>query len=105
MTQHETRHGIDFTELADWAESEQATSTPQTSPVFHGEDAQRASRAFLGRGRPSLGSSHATGQGRSPRRQVRLDAETNARLDAFAAEHDTTASSVIRDALNAYLPA
>ena len=76
-----TPAGFDFDALAEWAESDEATHTPQTSPVFRGKDAARASRAFLGRGRPTLGADHATGQGRSPRRQVRLDARTNARLD------------------------
>ncbi|EPH00571.1 hypothetical protein HMPREF1485_00899 [Propionibacterium sp. HGH0353] len=45
--------GFDFDALAEWAESDEATHTPQTSPVFRGEDAARASRAFLGRGRPT----------------------------------------------------
>ena len=48
-----TPAGFDFDALAEWAESDEATHTPQTSPVFRGEDAARASRAFLGRGRPT----------------------------------------------------
>lgn len=96
---------IDFTELADWAESDDATQDPQISPVLRGDDAQRASRALLKRGRPTLGEGHATGQGRSPRRQVRLDVKTNERLDAYAAQTNTSASQVIRDALDHYLPA
>ncbi|MEL4506396.1 CopG family transcriptional regulator [Luteococcus sp. H138] len=100
---HEIRHGIDFTELADWAESDQATRAPQTSPVLHGEEAQRASRALLGRGRPTLGAGHATGKGESPRRQLRLDAETNQRLDAYAAQHHMSASEVMRRALANFL--
>lgn len=55
------------------------------------------------RGRPGLGQSHATGRGRSPRRQVRLPEHTNAALDAYAQAHDTTPSAVIRDAVEAYL--
>ena len=35
--------GFDFDALAEWAESDEATHTPQTSPVFRGEDAARAS--------------------------------------------------------------
>lgn len=62
-----TPAGFDFDALAEWAESDEATHTPQTSPVFRGKDAARASRAFLGRGRPTLGADHATGEGRSPR--------------------------------------
>ena len=50
-----TPAGFDFDALAEWAESDEATHTPQTSPVFRGKDAARASRAFLGRGRPTLG--------------------------------------------------
>ena len=55
------------------------------------------------RGRPNLGQDHATGTGRSPRRQVRLPERTNAALDAYAQAHDTTPSAVIRDAVEAYL--
>ena len=55
------------------------------------------------RGRPPLGQSHATGRGRSPRRQVRLPEHTNAALDAYIEKHGTTASAVIRDAVEAYL--
>jgi len=55
------------------------------------------------RGRPNLGQDHATGTGRSPRRQVRLPEHTNAALDAYAQAHDTTPSAVIRDAVEAYL--
>ena len=55
------------------------------------------------RGRPNLGQDHATGTGRSPRRQVRLPERTSAALDAYAQAHDTTPSAVIRDAVEAYL--
>lgn len=41
--------------------------------------------------------------GRSPRRQVRLPESTNDALDAYVREHNTTASAVIRDAVEAYL--
>lgn len=54
-------------------------------------------------GRPRLGHDHATGDGRSPRRQVRLPESTNDALDAYAAAHGMTASAVIRDAVEAYL--
>ena len=77
----------------------------RVGPVHH-RDGSRVSDDELDailRGRPTLGHDHATGRGRSPRRQVRLPADTNAALDAYAAEHNTTASAVIRDALNAYL--
>ena len=55
------------------------------------------------RGRPALGHDRATGAGRSPRRQVRLPADTNAALDAYAQQHGTTASAVIRTAVETYL--
>ena len=55
------------------------------------------------RGRPGLGQSRATGRGRSPRRQVRLPEHTDAALTAYVEKHDTTASAVIRDAVEAYL--
>lgn len=59
-------------------------------------------RAIMG-GRPTLGHDRATGRGASARRQVRLPEHTNTALDIYAAEHNTTASAVIRDALEAYL--
>ena len=55
------------------------------------------------RGRPGLGQSHATGRGRSPRRQVRLPEHTDAALTAYIEKHGTTASAVIGDAVEAYL--
>ena len=79
--------------------------TPRKPAPCSGARTPRASRAFLGRGRPTLGADHATGEGRSPRRQVRLDSRTNARLDAYAAATGTSASQIIRDALADYLPA
>ena len=54
-------------------------------------------------GRPSLGATHATGRGRSPRRQVRLSEQTDAALDEYVTAHDTTASAVIRKAVEAFL--
>ena len=69
--------------------------------IGHGthRDGSRISDADLDailRGRPGLGQSHATGRGRSPRRQVRLPEHTNAALDAYIEKHGTTASAVIR---------
>ena len=55
------------------------------------------------RGRPGLGQSHATGRGRSPRRQVRPPEHTDAALTAYVEKHGTTASAVIRDAVEVYL--
>lgn len=53
--------------------------------------------------RPKLGHTHATGTGRSPRRQVRLPEDVDAALGAYAAQHHTTPSAVIREAVNDYL--
>lgn len=39
----------------------------------------------------------------SARRQVRLPADLNQRLDSYTAEHHTSPSAVIRDALERYL--
>ncbi|PHP52411.1 ribbon-helix-helix protein, CopG family [Actinomyces ruminis] len=76
--------------------------------IGHGarRDGTRISDAELDdifRGRPTLGRSRAAGRGRSPRRQVRLPERTNAALDAYVEKHGTTASAVIREALEAYL--
>jgi hypothetical protein avisC_01783 len=45
------------------------------------------------------------GSGRSPRWQVRLSAATDAALERYVAAHGTTASAVIRDAIETYLAA
>ncbi|AFV90660.1 MAG: ribbon-helix-helix protein, CopG family [Acidipropionibacterium acidipropionici] len=101
---HEIRHGVDIGELSDWAESDAPFDTPQTSPVLTGDEAKEASRAFLARvGQPTLGHSHAQGTGRSPRRQVRLPEDMNARLDAYASRHGGNASAIIREAVAEYL--
>ena len=42
-----TPAGFDFDALAEWAESDEATHTPQTSPVFRGKDAARASLSLI----------------------------------------------------------
>lgn len=54
-------------------------------------------------GRPRLSGS--TGQGRSPKRQVRLPIDLNQELDARAKREHRSASDILRDALTAYLDA
>lgn len=74
-------------------------------PVVH-RDGSRISDDELDAvlsGRPSLGATHATGRGRSPRRRVRLSEQTDAALDEYVTAHDTTASAVIRKAVEAFL--
>ena len=91
----------DLADLTAWAESD--------GPVDDGftlgdEEARRlADRTMRMAGRPALDSHRATGEGRSPRRQVRLPAELNEELDRFARQTDTTPSKVIRDALGEYI--
>ena len=76
---------------------------PVGQPLGGGDIAdEHALRTLMG-GRPTLGHDHATGRGASARRQVRLPEHTNTALDAYVAAHGTTASAVIRDALDAYL--
>lgn len=91
----------DLAELTAWAESD--------GPVDDGfilgdeEDRRLADRTMRMAGRPALGSHRATGEGRSPRRQVRLPRELNDELDRFAKQTDTTPSEVIRDAVGEYI--
>jgi hypothetical protein len=72
--------------------------------IVDGEAAARLGRQSLRMaGRPSLGSSGALGDGRSPRRQVRLPRGLNSALDEYAEDRNTTASEVIRLAVGEYL--
>ena len=71
---------------------------PDGGGTLKDEDELRAVFA----GRPSLGHTHATGRGPSARRQVRLPEGMNAALDTYAAQHGTTPSAVIREALDEY---
>ncbi|MEK0305985.1 CopG family transcriptional regulator [Bifidobacterium favimelis] len=91
----------DLADLTAWAESD--------GPVEDGfalsdEKAGRLTdRTMRMAGRPALDSRKATGEGRSPRRQVRLPRALNDELYRFARATDTTPSEVIRDALGEYL--
>lgn len=88
--------------LSEWAESDAIFDTPH-GPVVRGAAAAREGRHAVMAGRPNLGQATASGKGPSPKRQVRLDSDTNAALDAYAAAHDMKAAEVIRAALHAYL--
>ena len=90
--------------LAAWGESDAAISAP--GQTCHGEAAAAAGRrAISWAGRPNIGKRHATRQGSSPRRQLRLDAKTSARLDVMAAETGRSPSGIRRTALVDYLDA
>lgn len=94
--------GVDLDALTAWAESDDPAHAPGTTR--HGGEAARAGKAELAlAGRPTLGHRHATGNGRSPRRQVRLPADLNDRLDRLAGKAGKTSSMLIRDAVEDYL--
>ncbi|MCI1650094.1 ribbon-helix-helix protein, CopG family [Bifidobacterium tibiigranuli] len=92
---------FDIDRLVAWAESDEPTKSGVTTA--QGDEAARQGRALLHLGgRPSLGAVHAQGEGRSPRRQVRLPQELNHELDQYVQEEKTSASEVIRLALSEY---
>ncbi|MDO5067642.1 MAG: hypothetical protein Q4D96_10220 [Propionibacteriaceae bacterium] len=104
----ETMQGLTRAERDRWEQFDQDVTSGRVRRVgaVHHRDGSPLAETDLNdilRGRPSLGSSHASGQGRSPRRQVRLSEATNAALDAYAAAHGLTPSAVIRNAVEAYL--
>lgn len=94
----------DFDALAAWAESDDAAEALTDSPSLYGDEAAEESHKVLSRvGRPSLDNEHASHAGRSPRRQVRLSADLNERLDSYTATHGGNASAVIREAVEEFL--
>ena len=108
MSPDSTRAPFTDTEQAYYNQLDEDVTAGRIPAVGRGtrRDGSRISDTDLDailRGRPGLGQSHATGRGRSPRRQVRLPEHTNAALDAYIEKHGTTASAVIRDAVEAYL--
>lgn len=93
-------------ELANMAERGELTPLGPPSGPVHFESAEELAQFITNAhpgGRPNLGANHATGEGRSPRRQVRLPRDLNVRLDDFAKAQAVTPSDVIRDALTDYL--
>lgn len=94
--------GVDLDALTAWAESDDPADVPGTTR--HDEEAARAGKAELAlAGRPTLGHRHATGNGRSPRRQVRLPHDLSDRLDRLARQAGKNPSMLIRDAVEDYL--
>lgn len=94
--------GFDMDALTRWAESDEPTRSGVT--VARCDDAAREGRALVRMaGRPSLGRTAATGNGRSPRRQVRLPYDLNSELDRYVHAESTSASEVIRLAVSEYL--
>lgn len=95
-------------ELADMAERGELSPIGEPSGPVRFESAEEVARFIVSAhpgGRPNLGEDRAAGRGRSPRRQVRLPQDLNARLDDYARAQETTVSDVIRDALTDYLDA
>ena len=108
MTNDPTPTPITEADQAYYNQLDEDVTAGRVPPIGHGtsRDGSRIGDTELDailRGRPGLGQSHATGRGRSPRRQVRLPEHTDAALTAYVEKHDTTASAVIRDAVEAYL--
>ena len=91
----------ELNDLVAWADSDGPVVSGQA--VTGAEADRMADEALRMAGRPSLGHSRATGEGRSPRRQVRLPQELNAELDRYARDEQTTASEIIRLAVSEYL--
>lgn len=91
--------------LAEWAASEAAEIRADDPGVLRGDAARAASRALLeraGAGRPALDPNQPKGAV-SPRRQVRLPDQLNAKVDAIARQQNRTPSAVMRDAIEAYV--
>lgn len=99
---------VDYDALSVWTESdaavvalEETLSTSETRSSVSSTGVAR--RVFASAGRPSL--SRESGKGVSPRRQVRLPDELNARLDAYAKAQGISPSAVMREALQKHLSA
>lgn len=87
-------------ELADMAERGELAPIGEPSAPIRFESAEELAQFIVNAhpvGRPNLGEDRAAGRGRSPHRQVRLD--------AYARAQETTVSDIIRDALTDYLDA
>lgn len=99
----------------EWAERAEAAdfNTPASARRYEGAAAEDEigglldeilsadELATIGRGRPSLDGT--AGNGRSPKRQVRLPRELDAALTERAAAENRRPSAIIRDALSDYL--
>lgn len=101
QNKHELTDDLTSDQLAELAEAGklERIGSPLGGAIIANEDELRA----VFSGRPSLGHTRATGQGRSPRRQVRLPQALNARLEVYTTAHQITASDFIREAVNAAL--
>ena len=99
---------VDYDALSMWAESDAAVVALEEtlaagSTTRGASSGEVAARVFASAGRPRLSGDN--GKGASPRRQVRLPDELNARLDAYAKAQGLSPSAVMREALQKYLPA
>jgi len=103
-----------FTAWAELIETDDYEPRPSGAGVaLEGDAAVAYSRSLLadlgvddepaettGRGRPKVGGA---GKGESPKRQVRLSEELDAKLTERAQRDETTAAAVMRDAIEFYL--
>lgn len=93
-----------------WAEYEDAVAKGEVKvigePVFRNGDTALTEdelREIFGVGRPSLGASHARGEGRSPVIQFSLTREDKERLEHYAASHGMKTSQAARHAVQLML--
>ncbi|KAB1504139.1 CopG family transcriptional regulator [Corynebacterium sp. 320] len=97
----------DFDDLSAWAESDAAVAAVEDAVQTRGleyrtEESDTIEQEFARAGRPSL-NANPMGNGASPRRQVRLPHDLNDALDRYAAETGTSASHIMRLALERFL--
>lgn len=102
-----SKHVDFFNDLVAWAESDAAVAAAEDAVQARGldyrtEDSAAIEREFAKAGRPSL-SAGSVEKGASPRRQVRLPRDLNDALDRYAAENSTSASVIMRQALERFL--
>ena len=94
---------IDYTEWDQQITAAGGLDPAQAHGVHTGAAAARTGKEWLARaGRPSLGADHATGAGRSRKRQVRLDGDLDDWLATRADETGTSPSEMMRAALREY---
>ncbi|MBZ8176202.1 ribbon-helix-helix protein, CopG family [Corynebacterium sp. 3HC-13] len=96
-----------YEQLSRWAESDHAITALQDTIQARGihyrtEESDTVLKEFAQAGRPTLGHTNS-GQGTSPRRQVRLPKNLSDALDRYALNHGMSASQVMREAITQFL--